>query len=181
MHDNHDGLAELPTWVEEVVVFDTNAYRALAGRGEAQGATESVKKLRKEERSAGILALACPTVLMELIAHLGDSSDPSYRPALAALTAAVTHCTMSDEESENVAIAPSPDLQLCHTLWQAWPEPLQRIDNTIRGLAGTVAANPTEEGLAASQGGSQAGRGGCQSGRKGVCGGHEAAPDGQCP
>lgn len=142
-----DALENLPEGVQSVVLFDTNAYRALAGGGDAQQALTRVERLRAEEERRGIQPLACPTVLMELIAHLGDPADPSYRTAKAALIAAAFHCTMSDGNATYVAIAPSPDLQLCHTLWDRWPDDLLQVDNTIRGLAQAVADDPSEEGL----------------------------------
>lgn len=144
---SNDSLSKLPDWVDQIVVFDTNAYRELAGGGDIETAFRRVEELRGEERRAGIQPLASPTVLMELIAHLADPADPSYRPAKAALTAAGVHCMMSEGGSSHVAIAPSPDLQLCHTLWGRWPDDLQKMDNTIRGVAQAVADGPSDENL----------------------------------
>jgi len=60
-----------------VVVCDTNVYRQL-GRTRYDA-------LREREREHSVVAAAAYTVATELLSHVADEEDASYRPALAAL------------------------------------------------------------------------------------------------
>lgn len=139
--------AELPTWVERVVAFDTNAYRALASTAEPEDARRRAQALVRAERNQGIQALAYPTVLWELMAHLGSVTDPSYGVAKAALVAAVEHTSMPIGERDHPAIWISPDLQLCRSLWDVAPKTPLDTDDLLRGIAARVAEDPSELAL----------------------------------
>lgn len=138
---------QLPTRIRRVVAFDTNAYRALASVAQPEEARRRARALVQAERKRGIQALAYPTVLGELIAHLGSADDPSYRTAKAALVAAVEHASVTVGDQNHHAIWVSPDIQLCKSLWGLTPKELLDSDDLLRGIAARVAHDPSEPAL----------------------------------
>lgn len=139
---------ELGEWVRTVIAFDTNAYRTIAHGASPEEAVGRAERLVRAERACGIQAMASPVVLLELLAHLGDPTDPSHEVCKSAVCAAVRHCRMPiDDNAYHVAIRPSTDLQLCISLWDIWPEPLLKNDDMIRAIALRVSEDPSDAAL----------------------------------
>ena len=139
---------DLPDEIQRVVVFDTNAYRQMAWGGDVGAGRERARSLVERERSAGTQALGFPPVLLELMAHLADPAGESYDVARAAVVIAAEHCAMPrDDATIGLAIQPSPDSQLCQSLFHATPERVSRNDDLVRAMARRVADDPSDAGL----------------------------------
>jgi hypothetical protein len=139
--------AQLEKWTQQVVAFDTNAYRALVGTATPEQARLRAKRLAEAERKKGIQALAYPTVIWELIAHLASPEDSSYDVSRAAVAAVVEHTAVVFEGQKVLALWASPDLQLCSGLWDVVPTNLLMTDDLIRAAAMRVSEDPSESGL----------------------------------
>jgi len=69
------------------VVFDTNACRDICDRSKVQDPANEWKQYDGRLKSSGMLTFANPYVLMELMAHLTDESDPDYAECRSAICA----------------------------------------------------------------------------------------------
>jgi hypothetical protein len=139
---------QLPANVSRVAVFDTNAYRQLVGGADPTEAKQRAARLASYEARSQTQALASPTVLFELLAHLADPTAPDYRSALLAVIAAFTHCQMcSDNGGTAIAVCASADLQLCMSLFRVRPDALIGGDDLIGAMTKRVAEDPTEDHL----------------------------------
>jgi len=75
----------------EKVIFDTNAYRYLAGNKTNRQINKIIQKLKDRERKNNIESLMSPIVAKELLAHVANKKDPSYNKCLKAIKALYYH------------------------------------------------------------------------------------------
>lgn len=80
------------------IVFDTNVYRRRAGRLSHIHIVERARQLRECESAKGIRALASPVVMLELLAHVADESDPHCGTCVRAVSLLVLHCEHRHEK-----------------------------------------------------------------------------------
>lgn len=73
------------------VIFDTNAYRYLAGNRSADEVSQVILAIRQEERRQGIRASMAPPVSLELFNHFEDEKDPHFSQCLVALVGSYLH------------------------------------------------------------------------------------------
>lgn len=75
----------------EKVIFDTNAYRYLATGKTNRQLDKLIKKIKHREQDNGIEPLLNPIVARELLAHIANKRDPSYKKCLMAIKALYYH------------------------------------------------------------------------------------------
>jgi hypothetical protein len=138
-----------PSSVQFLVIFDTNAYRQLVATSPVETVRQRIRKLRAQENSRGVYALASTTVLLELLARLSDPSHSSYRSALASVVAVCEHCSRKDDDDEDViALWPSSEVQVCKVLYDVVPDSLLEAQDLIRGIATRIGEDPSDPALA---------------------------------
>src|SRR5260370_37431885 len=88
------GEDQIPAGMKRVIIFDTNAYRVLTAKTSLADCRAKAVRLRQAEQAMGVLVLASPTVIWELIAHLDDPHDLAREHSLNTLVApGETHMT----------------------------------------------------------------------------------------
>lgn len=91
------------------VILDTNAYRRLARR---QSLTEARRKgtgIRARDQAHDVQALAHPLVIVELLAHLADPTDPAHDDCRSAVVALWEHCATTLDGFRQLATLEDPD------------------------------------------------------------------------
>ncbi|MBS1912859.1 MAG: hypothetical protein JST22_12800 [Bacteroidetes bacterium] len=91
---------------QEIVIFDTNAYRNFIHGFDEIGVRDRARKLVTRENKCGITVGVSAPVLIELFAHLADPADPAYDICRRALVAAWEHAS---GHSENALINVIPE------------------------------------------------------------------------
>jgi hypothetical protein len=128
-------------------VFDTNAYRQLARNASTAQARSRAADLLDDEAVCQVQALVSPVVLLELLAHLADPSDPACGDAKAAIVLAFDHCAELVGSERHMRLFVDPDAQLARALYQRVPAEIAGGNDLIRAVAKRVAENPEEEAL----------------------------------
>ena len=117
------------------VVLDTNAYRRLArGRLPAQARTKGIG-IRAHDQRQNVQALAHPLVIVELLAHLSDLTDPARDDCRASVIALWEHCATDLGGRRQLAILEDPEAQLAVALYGRCPIPNHRF---VENLAHTA-------------------------------------------
>ncbi len=80
------------------VVLDTNVYRDISDKNSVIDPIAEIEKYLVAMKSRNIGAYASPFVLMELAAHLADTTDPDYDECRLALRAQHHVCSISSGE-----------------------------------------------------------------------------------
>ena len=99
-----------------IVVFDTNVYLDLTRDLDCRAVECLALRLWERERLRGGLALACPAVMWELLAHLCDPSDPCRDASVKAVTLLAVHC-QTLEESTGLNVAASFEGEICRVIF----------------------------------------------------------------
>jgi len=110
---------EAPINTRRIVIFDTNAYRTIAGRQAAPQMRLKGQRLRVSERSNGNLPLAQPVVIWELLSHLADPTDEHFAACLASVVVLGEHCR--DETSCTISQFADAQLTVCRELFGIVP------------------------------------------------------------
>lgn len=121
------------------VVFDTNAYRNLAGPNPPAGA-RTVAALVAQEKQRGITSYANPYVVMELASHLSDPTEPAFAECRAGLIALYEHCRV-DSGDEIRLIADSESL-IAHMLFGREPSGSADTTQALAKFTAMVASTP---------------------------------------
>ena len=124
------------------VVLDTNAYRSLAiGRPTHQAAALG-RELRERDIGNHAQALACPTVLLEILSHLSDPADPAYSECLSAVALIWEHCRTELGGRRQLATMEDAEAQLCVTVCGVCLVDNYRLLQGIARVVEVVGANP---------------------------------------
>jgi hypothetical protein len=103
------------------IILDTNAYRGLPKGRSAESVFWGGQELRRLGTEKGDRALAHPIVMMELLSHLADASDPSHNSCVKAITYMVGHCR-TEAGNSGLAMVVPVEAQVCQLLFgEAWP------------------------------------------------------------
>lgn len=137
------------TSVTECVLFDANAYLALARRSTPTQAMQTARRLREQEQQRGIVALGSHDVIIELCAHLCTPEDPEFDRCAAALCMMYVHCSQDVTKGVRLRLVPTPEDQLCEPLYGRVPPQLEHNSQQVRLAAYYVYADPSREGIAA--------------------------------
>jgi hypothetical protein len=130
-----DHLQTTPDGINNIVVFDTNAYRYLTEGCDWETSKAKTIKLRDVEKAAGVMALANPFVIWELIAHLADETDPHYSLCLNALASLAEHTCQEDGGLRRIEDSESA---VCRQLFQLTLSIAEQNSNNLSQLAGHV-------------------------------------------
>lgn len=98
----------------EKVIFDTNAYRYLATGKTNRQLDKVLKKIKHREQQNGIESLLNPIVAKELLAHIANRNDPSFKKCLMAIKALYYH----NGNNSNYSMIPSPELLVSKAFFQ---------------------------------------------------------------
>jgi hypothetical protein len=122
------------------VVLDTNAYRTL-GRLSNSGEF-SLSDLHGWQLARGVTAYASPIVIMELAAHLWDSSDPHCVDCRSGLTILYEHCRTPAGQLRCIADSESMIARLLYgrvpTHHEDTVEKLSRLSKAVADSAGQL-------------------------------------------
>jgi len=130
-----------PAPVPKIVVFDTNAYRGLVHRRTPEAAKLRAQRLKAAENARGIRAFTNPFVIVELLSHLADLSDPWFADCLGGTLALRDHCRL-ETPVNTVATMADPESLLAHALFGVrWPDGEHNLQMLI-GLVETIYQSP---------------------------------------
>jgi hypothetical protein len=124
-----------PDGISNIVVFDTNAYRYFTESCDWEASKAKTIKLREVEKAAGVMALANPFVIWELIAHLADETDPHYHFCLNALASLAEHTCQNDGGLRRIE---DSETAVCRQLFHVKPPRAEENTNSLSQLAGHV-------------------------------------------
>lgn len=99
--------------MKKAIIFDTNAYRTLAG--------DKILLLREHEQKAGHFVLASPVVIWELLTHLATESDPDYHRCMSALVALGKHAETRPPSNGGISIFADHESTVCRELFGGCP------------------------------------------------------------
>jgi len=86
-----DVVYEMNNGINKVVLFDTNAYRGFVSKSNNSDYSSQIDQLITCERKKGIKPIALNYVMMELISHLSDPTDPHFTNCMTSLCALARH------------------------------------------------------------------------------------------
>lgn len=121
------------------VVFDTNAYRNLAGANPPAGGWTTAALVARE-RQRGITSYVNPYVVMELASHLSDPTKPAFAECRTGLEALYEHCRV-DGGDEFRLIADSESL-IAHMLFGREPSGSADTTQALAKFTAMVANTP---------------------------------------
>lgn len=127
------------------VVFDTNAYRNTVRTLYGGTLPLRVKTLRTQEAGKGYRALASITVMLELLTHMADPTDPHRDECGKALAFLVSHCRIDDSEDSMIAFLPPGELAICKALFDRVPDGSQAWLQQVVSQSKAVANNYLSE------------------------------------
>lgn len=130
-----DRQTPAPEGINRIVVFDTNAYRYFTASCDWEASKAKTIKLREVEKAAGVMALANPFVIWELVAHLADENDPHYLFCLNALASLAEHTCQEDGGLRRIE---DSETAVCWQLFQIKPSIAEQNTNSLGQLAGHV-------------------------------------------
>lgn len=123
----------------EKVIFDTNAYRYLAADKDFKEIDKVVEKLKAKELKNNIETLISPIVVKELLAHLADTSDPSFIKCLNANKALYLH-SGSPKEYRMIA---SPELLISQAFFNKTIPSKVSTNQALGQMSYNLATNPS--------------------------------------
>jgi hypothetical protein len=124
-----------PDGIDTIVVFDTNTYRYLTTGCDWEAAKAKTAKLREVEKAAGVMALANPFVIWELVGHLADQNDPHYKACLNALVSLATHTC---DDKGGLRRIEDGDTAVCRQLFQVKPAIAEQNTDNLSLLAAHI-------------------------------------------
>ena len=127
-------MAELPSGINRVVVFDTNAYRKLCLGLSIEVSKNKTKQLLPKERMNNTVGIANLYTVMKLVAHLGDKTDPHYYNCLSALVSLGTHTWMNN----GIRMIPDSTTTVCMELFGKVPAGHQQALDATSSLVGYI-------------------------------------------
>jgi hypothetical protein len=131
----------LPIGTSKIVIFDTNAYRNFTFGCGLEESRAKVLKLRKKEQGAGVMSLANPFVIWELIGHLSDKGDSSYDYCMNALVALAEHTWSPFDPNGGLCLIADGESSVCRELFQKLPPNAKQNAQNLSLLAAHVRAN----------------------------------------
>jgi hypothetical protein len=143
-------LPTLPLDTSKIVIFDTNAYRNLTFGCTLEESREKVLKLRKQEQASGVMALANPFVIWELIGHLADKKDPSYDYCMNALVALAEHTWSPFDPNGGICRIADGETSVCRELFQKLPPNAEENAKNLSLMAAHVKAHAPDITLPAA-------------------------------
>lgn len=127
------------TETQQVVIFDTNAYRRFCECSELSQCKIKIKKLLSAEKANNTEAIANPYTIMELVAHLVDMTDPYFCQCLNALVALGIHTQIDN----GIKILADTETTICRELFQKIPPDHQKALDEINSLVAHIRENAT--------------------------------------
>lgn len=124
-----------PEGINRIVVFDTNAYRYFTAGCDWEASKAKTIKLWEVEKATGVMALANPFVIWELIAHLSDVTDPHYLLCLNALASLAEHTCLEDGGLRRIE---DGETAVCRQLFDVKPPIAEQNTNSLSQLAAHV-------------------------------------------
>lgn len=134
-------LPALPLGTSKIVIFDTNAYRNLTFGCSLDESREKVLKLREKEQTSGVMALANPYVIWELIGHLADQKDPAYDYCMNALVALAEHTWSPFDRNGGLCLIADGESSVCRELFQKLPPIAEQNAQNLSLMAAHVKAH----------------------------------------
>ncbi len=129
------GEALIPSGTKRIIIFDTNAYRYFTTGCDWEATKAKTAKLREAEKAAGVMALANPFVIWELVGHLADQTDPHYTACLNALASLATHTW---DDKGGLRRIEDGETAVCRQLFQVKPPKAGQNTNNLSLLAAHV-------------------------------------------
>ena len=127
---------KLPGWVNEIVVWDTGAYRDFVRRKESCDQNrQHADEVREKERAKGIQAMASPLVIWELVNHLSDPADEDRDSCLKALCQLAVHCRSGEDRGSALMMVPGPETTMCMTLFSEVPSKYEQYYDELQKMA----------------------------------------------
>lgn len=127
---------ELPEWVDEIVVWDTGAYREFVRLKETCDQNrQHAEEVREKERAKGIQAMASPLVIWELVNHLSEPADDEMDSCQRALCQLAVHCRSENQLGSALMMVPGPETTMCMTLFSEVPAKYERYYDELQKLA----------------------------------------------
>tara|TARA_R110002049_G_scaffold306078_1_gene503945 strand:+ start:5036 stop:5992 length:957 start_codon:yes stop_codon:yes gene_type:complete len=124
----------------EKVIFDTNAYRYLAGNKTNKQLSKKIQKLKDRENKNGIESLLSPIVAKELLAHVSNKKDPSYSKCLRAIKAQYYH----SGNDKTFTMIPTPELLISKSFFYEEISSKTETNNAIGQMIFHFAKSPTD-------------------------------------
>lgn len=143
-------LPTLPLGTSKIVIFDTNAYRNLTFGCSLEDSRAKVLKLRKKEQDSGVMALANPFVIWELIGHLAEKKGPSYDYCMNALVALAEHTWSPFDPNGGLCRIADGETSVCRELFQKLPPNAEENAKNLSLMAAHVKSHAPDITLPAA-------------------------------
>jgi hypothetical protein len=132
-------MPSLPPGTKQTVIVDTNGYRGLFQHSDLNQTRQKVRALRTLEQRQGIIALAHPVPIQELISHLADPSDPHFSNCLHGLVCLVEHTNAPPDVGGGIRLLADHESTVCQTLSERIPPEHENFSKVLCALAAHVA------------------------------------------
>ncbi len=124
----------------EKVIFDTNAYRYLVTDKTDKEIEALIKKVNYREEKNNIESLLNPIVAKELLAHIANKNDTSFKKCLKAIKALYYHNGNDSEYS----MIPTPELLISNIFFKRLPEKKVETNYAFGQMAYYFAKKPNK-------------------------------------
>jgi len=125
------------------VIFDTNAYRYFTSGKDFNTCMVDMMQIKLKEEQKEINAFVSPVVLMELFAHLSDTTDPHYENCKNAAAVAYLHSQVKD--SEDYRLLADPESLLVKLMFNEEIAGQRENCHYLGTLAYNIYKNPDEK------------------------------------
>lgn len=129
------GKGRIPNGTKRIVIFDTNAYRDFAPGGTLPDSAHKAVRLRQCEQESSVCALASPTVVWELTAHLADPADRYYNQCLKSLVVLGEHAVDASKPEGGINLFSDSESTVCRQLFHVVPT---QNEKGVRNLGSLV-------------------------------------------
>ncbi len=133
------------TETKAVVLLDTNAYRRLGRNKSDEEAVRKGRGIATRDALQRVQAIVHPFVIIELVAHLADITDPEWNDCRAALIVLWEHCATESEDGQRLlAITNDSEAAVCRLAYQQDPLGHAEISERLAYLCRRIATTGPE-------------------------------------